>query len=174
MAALEIGFRTLLATVFAVAFISKVRSRAAFAEFARTLGDFGWLAGRRRSAVTGLVVPAAEAALVVLLAVPVTAFAGFAAAIGVLSAFTGAAAREVAAGRLVRCRCFGGGAARIGPTQLARNGVLLGCAVAGLVLALTSGGGATAWLLVLTVGGALLAAAFIVHWDDLATLVHAS
>jgi hypothetical protein len=168
MAALEAGLRTILAAVFAVAFVSKAHSRAAYAEFAGTLADFGWLRGRRRH-VVALAVPAAEAALVVLLAIPATVMAGFAMAFTMLTVFTGVTWREVAAGRPVR-RCFGGGGARIGPAQLARNLVLLGCAVAGGVVAATAGGGATAWMLVLAVGGALLAATFIVHWDELATL----
>jgi hypothetical protein len=173
MAALDIGLRTILAAVFAVAFVSKVRSRAMFTEFAGTLADFGWLRGRRRSAVA-LAVPAAEAVLVVLLAIPVTVMAGFAMAVVMLAVFTGVTGREVAAGRLVRCRCFGGGSARIGSAQLARNLLLLGCAGAGVALAATSTGGASAWMLVLAIGGALLAATFIVHWDELATLARAA
>ncbi len=169
MAALDIGLRTILAAVFAVAFVSKTHSRAAFAEFAATLADFGWLRGRRRH-VVALAVPVAEAALVVLLAIPATVMAGFAMAFAMLMVFTGVTWREGAAGRPVRCRCFGGGSARIGPAQLARNLVLLGCAVAGGVMTATAGGGAPAWMLVLAIGGALLAAAFIVHWDELATL----
>jgi methylamine utilization protein MauE len=173
MAAGEIALRTVLAVVFAVAFVSKVRSRAAFGRFARTLDGFGLLRGRRRTAAA-LVVPAAEAALLVLLGLPGTALAGFAAALTVLAVFTGAVGWELAAGRTVRCRCFGGGAERIGATQIVRNLVLLGCAAAGVVLSVTSRGDASAWALVLAVGGALLAAAFIVRWDDLATLARAS
>lgn len=170
MSATEIGLRTVLAAVFAVAFLSKVRSGTAFAEFATTLGDFGWLRGQRQ-AIVALAVPAAEAALVVLLVIPVTAVAGFTSAVMMLMVFTGVTGREVAAGRVVRCRCFGGGGARIGRAQLTRNLVLLGCAAAGLVLAITSRGGTPGWTLVLAIGGALLAAAFIVHWDELAGLV---
>jgi hypothetical protein len=115
-----------------------------------------------------------EAALLVLLAVPGAALVGFAAAVAVLAVFTGAVGREVAAGRAVSCRCFGAGAQRMGAPQIVRNLVLLGCAAAGAVLAATGRGGASASALVLAVGGALLAAAFIVRWDDLATLVRAS
>lgn len=173
MAAGEIALRTVLAAVFAVAFVSKVRSRAAFDRFARTLDGFGPLRGRRRTAAA-FAVPAVEAALLVLLAVPGTALAGFAAALTVLAVFTGAVGREVAAGRTVSCRCFGGGAERMGASQIVRNLVLLGCAAAGLVLAATSRGDASASALVLAVGGALFAAVFIVRWDDLATLARAS
>ncbi len=173
MAALDIGLRTILAAVFAVAFISKARSRAAFAAFAVTLTDFGWLRGRRRQAAA-LAVPAAEAAVAGLLVIPVTVMAGFTFAVVLLAVFTGVTGREVAAGRLVRCRCFGGGGARIGPAQLGRNLVLLGCAGSGVALTATSGGQASAWMLVLAIGGALLAAAFIVHWDELATLARTS
>lgn len=175
MAAGEIALRTVLAAVFATAFVSKVRSRAAFGEFARTLDDVGMLRGRRRRAAAALAVPTAEAVLVVLLAVPGTALAGFAAASAVLAVFTAVVGREVAAGRTVRCRCFGGGAERIGAAQITRNLVLLGCAALGIVVtALSRGGDASAGTLVLAVGGALVAAVFIVRWDDLATLVRGS
>jgi hypothetical protein len=173
MVAVEIALRTVLAAVFAVAFVSKVRSRAAFGRFARTLDGFGLLRGRRRIAAA-VAVPVVEAALLVLLAVPGAALVGFAAAFAVLAIFTGAVGREVAAGRTVSCRCFGGGAERMGAPQIVRNLVLLGCAAAGAVLAATSRGGASASALVLAVGGALLAAAFIVRWDDVATLARAS
>lgn len=173
MAAGEIALRTVLAAVFAVAFVSKVRSRAAFDGFARTLDGLGLLRGRRRTAAA-IAVPVVEAGLVALLGIPGTALAGFAAALTVLAVFTGAVGRELAAGRTVRCRCFGSGAERIGRTQIVRNLVLLGCAAAGVVLATTDRGSASTWALVLAVGGALLAAVFIVRWDDLATLARAS
>ena len=173
MVAAQIALRTLLAAVFAVAFVSKVRSRSAFGRFARTLDGFARLRGRRRIAAA-VAVPAAEAGLLVLLAVPGAALAGFAAAFAVLAVFTGAVGREVAAGRTVSCRCFGGGAQRMGASQIVRNVVLLGCAAAGVVLAATSRGETSASALVLAVGSALLAAVFIVRWDDLATLARAS
>lgn len=174
MAAGEVALRTVLAAVFAAAFVSKVRSRGAFGRFAGTLDDIGMLRGRRRRAAAAFAVPVAEGALIVLLAVPTTALVGFVAAFAVLAVFTAVVGREVAAGRTVRCRCFGGGAERIGAAQITRNLVLLGCAAAGIVVAATSRGGASASTLVLAVGGALLAAVFIVRWDDLASLARAS
>jgi hypothetical protein len=173
MAALEIGLRTVLAVVFGAAFMSKVRSPAAFTEFARSLGDVGWLRGTRRSAVA-LAIPALEAATVLLLAVTRIAGWGFGAAVVLLTAFTIVTGREVARGRRVRCRCFGAGTARIGPAQIARNIVLLTGAAVGLALESAGHGNADGAGLVYAFGLALLAALALVRWDDLVYLVRAS
>ena len=173
MAAVEVALRTLLVVVFGVAFVSKVRSRAAFGEFAASLDDMGWLRGPWRTAVA-VCVPAAELAVVALLALPWAVGAGFAAGAGLLLAFTVVTGRELARGHRVRCRCFGAGDARIGPAQIARNIVLLGAAVAGLAIEPVSHGGAGGAGLALGFGLALLTALALVRWDDLAYLVRAS
>ena len=170
MAALEIALRVLLGAVFGVAFGSKARSRAAFLDFAASLGDIGWLRGRSRS-VAALAIPALEVGTVALLAVPATAAWGFAAAAALLTAFTAVTGRELARGRRVRCRCFGAGTAQIGRPQIARNIVLLAGSVAGLLAGPASHGGVSAPGLVYAVGLALLAATALVRWDDLVYVV---
>jgi hypothetical protein len=169
MAALEIGLRTVLAVVFGIAFASKVRSPAAFIQFSRSLGDIGWLRGRRRSAAAAAI-PALEAGTVLLLAITKTAAWGFAAAAILLAGFTTVTALEVARGHRVRCRCFGAGTAQIGPAQIVRNIVLLVASAAGLAVQPVSHGGAGAAALVYAFGLALLTALVLVRWDDLVYL----
>jgi hypothetical protein len=173
MAVAEIALRIVLAVVFAAAFVSKLRSRAAYAEFADSLGDIGWLRGRWRTAAAAAV-PAAEAAVVVLLALPWTVLAGLAAALLLLAVFTAVTGREAARGHRVRCRCFGAGTARIGPAQIIRNLLLAAGAAAGLAIEPGSHGTAGAAGLVVGIGVALLAALALVRWDDLAYLARTS
>jgi hypothetical protein len=172
MAVAEIALRIMLAVVFAVAFGSKLRSRAAYAEFADSLGDIGWLRGGRRAVAAA--VPAAEAAVVVLLALPWTVLAGFTATLVLLAAFTVVTGREAARGHRVLCRCFGAGTARIGPTQILRNVLLAAGAAAGLAIEPGSHGAAGAAGLVVAIGVALLAALALIRWDDLAYLARTS
>jgi Methylamine utilisation protein MauE len=173
MAVAEIALRIVLAVVFAVAFGSKLRSRAAYAEFADSLGDIGWLRGPVR-AVVAAVVPAAEAAVVVLLALPWTVLTGLVTALVLLAVFTAVTGREAARGHRVRCRCFGAGPARIGPAQILRNVLLAAGAAAGLAIEPGSHGTAGAAGLVVAIGIALLAALALIRWDDLAYLVRTS
>lgn len=173
MAVVEIALRTILAVVFAIAFSSKVRSRSAFEEFAGSLGDIGWLSPLWRTAAARLI-PFLEAAVVILLAIPATVAFGFAIGTLLLAVFTVVTGAEVANGRRVRCRCFGAGAAPIGPAQIARNIVLLAESLAGLVIEPVSHGHAAGSALVLAIGLAVLAAVALVRWDDLAYLVRTS
>jgi hypothetical protein len=173
MAVVEIALRTILAVVFAIAFISKVRSASAFGEFSSSLGDIGWLPRRGRAGAARLI-PLLEAAVVVLLTIPGTVAFGFGLGVLLLVGFTIVTGAEVAKGHQVRCRCFGASAAPIGPAQIARNIVLLAESLAGLVIEPISHGHATAAALVLAFGLAVLAAVALVRWDDLAFLVRTS
>ena len=95
-------------------------------------------------------------------------------ALTLLAVFTVVTGREAARGHRVRCRCFGAGAARIGPAQLVRNVLLVAAALAGLVIEPGSHGAAGAAGLVVAVGIALLAALALIRWDDLAYLARTS
>ena len=172
MAAVEVALRTLLAVVFGVAFISKVRSRAAYAEFTASLGDIRWLGGGRRQAASA-VIPVLEAAVTLMLVVPAVVPLGFGVGVALLAGFTAVTAREVSKGHAIRCRCFGAGGGQIGPAQIARNVVLLALSIGGLALALApvGHGGVGAAGLVIAIGLALVAGLAIVRWDDLASLV---
>lgn len=170
MAALEIALRTVLAVVFGIAFISKVRSRSAFHEFVSSLDDIGWLNRRWRPAAAALI-PELEAAVVMLLVVPAAVAFGFGTAAALLVVFIAVTAAELAKGRRVRCRCFGAGTAPIGPAQIARNIVLLTVSVTGLALESVGHSRANGTGFVLAVGLGVLAALAFVRWDDLAYLL---
>src|SRR5205814_1334548 len=101
MAMVEIALRTILALVFAIAFISKVRSASAFGEFAGSLNDIGWLPRPGRATATRLI-PLSEAAVVVLLLVPATVALGFGLGGLLLAGFTVVTGAEVANGRQVQ------------------------------------------------------------------------
>jgi hypothetical protein len=170
MAVVEIALRTVLALVFAVAFISKVRSVSAFGEFASSLNGIGWLPRPGRAAAARLI-PLSEAAVVGLLVVPATVALGFGLSGLLLAVFTVVTGAEVANGRQVQCRCFGAGSAPIGPAQIARNVVLLAVSLAGLAIEPISHGHATGAALILAFGLAVLVAVALVRWDDLVFLV---
>jgi hypothetical protein len=120
-----------IAAVFVVACATKVYGRSAFRSF--------------RDAVAGhlpvtdaLLTPAAvaivvlEAAVAVLVLVPGTVTAGLLAAGGLLAGFTLARAHALRHGVRTSCRCFGSASAG-DRGALARNGLLIGCVVTGLV-----------------------------------------
>lgn len=170
MIAVEIALRTVLAVVFGVAFLSKVVPRRSFQEFSSSLAGIGWLHGQVRTAVAALI-PALEAATVVLLIAPVSLLWGFAASGILLAAFTLVAGRELARGNQVLCRCFGASASQIGSAQIARNLLLLACSVIGMLLAFAHDGQASPEAMVLAIGLAMPAGLALVRWDDLAELV---
>lgn len=131
--------KSVLVATFALAAISKLGDWRAFRE---GLADFGvpqWL----RKPV-GYLLPAAEAAVALLL-VPVASawFAGLAAAF-LLTAFTLMIGLNLARGRRPTCNCFGQASARpIAVSTFVRNAVLTACAVAFVALERSSANGAT-------------------------------
>lgn len=135
MAYLILGCRLVVAGIFLVSLISKIRNRAQYREFvvatAALTGTRAPVTGR----LAGLTV-AAEGAVVLLTALPVTATAGLLLAVAVLGAFTYALVRVVRRNRVVTCRCFGSSAAPVGWPQVLRNVVLILVAVTGLVAGL--------------------------------------
>ncbi|MGM1060250.1 MauE/DoxX family redox-associated membrane protein [Saccharothrix sp. Mg75] len=143
--------RALLFGVFLVALVGKVRGPGAFS------GSVAGLLGtsRRASGVVAAAVVAGEGAVLVLLAVPSTVPAGFAAAAALLVVFGVGIARAVRGGRRVPCRCFGASATPPGRAHVVRNLVL---ACAGLLVPVASTpppadlGGVLVALLVAAVG----------------------
>ncbi|MCZ7418850.1 hypothetical protein O7605_04870 [Verrucosispora sp. WMMA2121] len=123
-----------LAMIFAVSFISKVRSPAAFGSFVTGLSEMRLVAASVARPLAVAVV-ALEAAVPLLLAVPGWRPAGLALAGGLLTAFTAAIAlvlrRQVAAS----CPCFGSSTRPVGRRQLLRNVLLVTVVVSGFVTA---------------------------------------
>lgn len=122
--------RGALALVLAGAAAHKLRDLHAFRV---ALGDYQLVPW----ALTGLVAPAlvaAEIATAALLVSPLARPAGFAAAAGLLSLYSAAIAVNLVRGRRdLDCGCFGPALrVRLGGGLLARNGVLIAAALAGL------------------------------------------
>lgn len=125
-----------LVVVFAVAAAGKVRSRATFAAFSRSLADTGLVpAGWVR--LCGAVVVTSEVLIVLLLlASPLggwTRLAGLVLAACLLAVFTVGLARALAGRRQAACRCFGTAESPLGVRHVVRNIVLWTIACCGMV-----------------------------------------
>ncbi|MEV0625204.1 MauE/DoxX family redox-associated membrane protein [Nonomuraea wenchangensis] len=169
---LALTARCALGLVFLVAVIGKVRGRAAYEAFRRSVPELVPLPRGAASAVLPALVVAAECAVVVLLAVERTAAAGLALAAAVLLAFTAGIGRALRAGVRASCRCFGMTPSPLGRLHLVRNLALAALAVAGAaaVLAGAPGQPHPAGVALAVAGGALLALP-AVFADDLAALL---
>lgn len=125
--------RVLLGLVFLCSLVGKVRGATAYREF-RTAMVALLPATRRYARVCAPLVVSAEAAAVLLLAIPATVTAGFGLTLVLLGAFTMALVGVLRRGAEVTCHCFGGGA-RVAPRHVVRNAALLAVALAGVVIA---------------------------------------
>lgn len=161
---LSVGCASLLALVFAVSAISKIRDFGGFV--ASVPGLVPRLAGGMARPV-GLLVVALEAIMPVLLAVPAAAPYGFGLAFLMLAAFTVAIAAAVRRGRRAPCRCFGVSAAPLGNRHLGRNAVLLTATALGAVPA---GSPEAAAGVAVAVAAGAVGAILIVSFDPLADL----
>lgn len=173
----QLEARLVLAMVFVLSAAAKVRSpRAygAFREAAVALG--GPLASRVIAFGPSLplltAVPAAEAALAVLLIAPATAATALVGALALLLVFSFVLARAVRRGAQVACHCFGGSRAPVRRAQLLRDGLLVAMACLGLAGTYADGTvrhPAPALLVALVAAAAL--SWVVVLWDDLTELL---
>ncbi|WP_433269315.1 MauE/DoxX family redox-associated membrane protein [Micromonospora vinacea] len=168
MRALELTARLLLALVFLAAVVGKLRTRAGYAAFVASVGQFGvpahWTAPAARVAV------AAEAAVVVLLAVSRTVPAGLVLAVGLLGVLTAAMVLALRRGARPACRCFGAADAPIGARHVGRNLALLTVALLGLLGRAAAGPPLSASAALVAVGVAVPLAAVVIRLDDLVAL----
>ncbi|TDC28312.1 methylamine utilization protein MauE, partial [Micromonospora sp. 15K316] len=168
MRAVELAARLLLALVFLAAVVGKLRTRAGFAGFVGSVNQFGvpkrWAYPVARLAV------ATEAAVVVLLAVRVTAPAGLLLAAGLLGVLTGAIVGALRRGARPACRCFGAADAPIGRRHVVRNLALTVAALLGLLGWATAGPVLPPSAALLAAGVAVPLAAVVVRLDDLVAL----
>ncbi|MEV4378059.1 MauE/DoxX family redox-associated membrane protein [Streptosporangium sp. NPDC049644] len=173
---LSIGCACLTVAVFALSALSKVRSRKAFGEFlaaTRTLLATSVRASQvsgTAARTAGMMVVAAEVAITVLVALPSTARAGFGVAALLLLCFSVAIVATLRRGVRTECRCFGPSSAPLSRRHLVRNGVLLAVALGGLITAEGRGERVHPAGVAIAVGAALVAAALVVRFDDLADL----
>ncbi|ETK34756.1 MauE/DoxX family redox-associated membrane protein [Microbispora sp. ATCC PTA-5024] len=166
--------RLVLTGVFLISVLTKLRTREAFGEFTTAVRRLGGLP-------TGLGTPAAvavvavEAGTVVMLAAPGLdgdGRPGLLLAGGLLLGFAVVLATALRRGTTGPCRCLGGSDEPIGRRHVARNVVLVACAVAGA--AATSATAATpvaAPAAALCLLGASVAVGAVVLLDDLLHLL---
>ncbi|GAA3113374.1 MauE/DoxX family redox-associated membrane protein [Nonomuraea salmonea] len=165
--------RCTLGIVFLVAVAGKVRGRAAFEAFRRSVPALVPLPRGRVPAALPAALPATvvalEAATVLLLTTEFTAPAGLALAGAVLLAFSLGIRHALRAGSRASCNCFGASSAPLGRRHLVRNLALIAVACTGLA---TSYAGPQPQLAgaVLAIAAGGLIALFAVFTDDLADL----
>ena len=158
--------RGLIGLVFAVAAVTKIRSPSAYREFASWLAALPVPLARNRALPAVFI--AAEAAIVALVAVPVTATAGLLLAAGCLVVMTSGTGVIVKRGARVSCQCFGPSSSPLGARHIVRDGILLVIALAGALGA--SRGTASPGGIALSLVAALIGATFVVFSDDLIAL----
>jgi hypothetical protein len=152
--------RVLLAGVFLVAGVVKLRDRASFADTLRGFGARGSIV-----AAVAVLLPVLELTVAGALLVSVTSWAGALGALALLLLFSVAVGVALARGRTADCGCFGKD--RTGPLSvvaLLRNGVLAG--LAGAIVVGGAGGQDAAFgrLPSLTSLAAVGFAAFVAVW----------
>ncbi|MEV0591752.1 MauE/DoxX family redox-associated membrane protein [Nonomuraea cavernae] len=168
---LTFGCRWLVALVFAVSVVSKLKGdRREFVESTRKLLGALLPSGSAPTAAARLVAPlvvAAEAAVVLLLAP--APFVALTLAGVLVTAFGLAIALALRRGVATACRCFGGSAPLSG-WHLVRNALLLGAVAAGLTFDPGPLGAAETAGLAVTAVAALAAAAIVVRLEELGEL----
>ncbi|WP_411084267.1 MauE/DoxX family redox-associated membrane protein [Streptomyces sp. cmx-18-6] len=164
--------RILLAGVFLAAFAGKIRSAAAYREFAGSVVRLG-LFSRRVSRVCAAVVVGVEFLVLALLVPAGTVPAGFLAAVLLLCAFAAGIVLALRAGGSAPCRCFGASSAPLGRVHVVRNLILAVAGAGGLASAALGAGAAwPAHAGGVAVAGvaAVLGVFLVVRLDDLMSL----
>jgi hypothetical protein len=166
MAYAALTCRGLVGLVFAVSAFTKIRNVTTYREFA------SWLASLPVPLASNRALPpilaGAEAAIVVLVAVPAAAVAGLVLAALTLAFLTAGTAVAVSRGARVSCQCFGPARTPLAARHVLRNGFLLAVAVTG---ALGTGlAAARPAVIALSLLAAMAAATFVVFLDDLVAL----
>jgi hypothetical protein len=165
---LALACRCAIGVVFAVSVSGKLRSRSAFGAFVSWLAALPVPLVRGRPRATAVVLAAAEALIVVLVALPWTVRPGLVLAAVVLGVFTAGTWLAVARGADAPCQCFGVSASPLGRRHVVRDALLCAAAVAGA--AAVGSGGVRPAAVAMSLGAGLVVAGFIVFLDDLAVL----
>ncbi len=169
MTYVEFGCRCALLLVFAVSSVGKVRGRAAFAVF-RSATVALVPAAEGSATLLAAAVACAEIAVVVTLAVPVTATLGLLGAAVLLAAFTVAIAAALRRGDTAPCRCFGVSSTPLGARHLVRNAVLCALACAALALPRQELGTAEPAVLAMAAVAGVVVAGLVASFDAVADL----
>ena len=164
--AVGVGCCWLVAVVFAISAVGKLRTSAVRAAFRRSVADMDVLPARAVGAVA-TVVPMTEAVTVALIVMPSTAVLGCVLALALLGAFTTGIAIVLRRGTRAGCLCFGATERPYGPRHLVRNGLLAAATLAG---ALTTGYPTDLPGALIAIVAGVLAALVLVAFDDLLDL----
>lgn len=130
MPSVQVICRLLVAGVFLVSLVSKLRGRDAAAAFTASVSALR-IVPDRWGTLTAAAIVLSEAAVVGLLALPGTLGIGFVLAAAVLTVLTCGIALELQRGSAPPCRCFGPSSTPLGPVHIGRNLALLAAVVAG-------------------------------------------
>ncbi|GAA3769285.1 hypothetical protein GCM10022225_65060 [Plantactinospora mayteni] len=163
--------RGAVVVVFALSAVSKLRSRAAYARFRRSTRLLTGLPEAPASALARLVIAGEVTVAVTASAGPLSS-AGLGVAGVLLCGFTWALARSPESGQALECGCFGSSVSATRRTAIARNVLLLGLVIGGLVSThAATGAGSMRWdtMLVCAVGAVALAA-FITRLHEITSL----
>jgi hypothetical protein len=166
---LVLACRAVLIVVFSVSLASKVRSRAAFAEFTASLSVMRVLprVRTRWTAVAGIF--AETVALFLLLAAPFSVPLAFAFALVLLIGFSAAITIVLARGERAPCRCFGASTRPLGWSHVARNLFLGALCVVGVVTPAPTAQWHPGGVMLAMFAGAIVAL-LVLRMDDLITL----
>jgi hypothetical protein len=168
MVYLALACRCAVGVVFLVSVAGKLRSRPGFRAFVSWLAALPVPLVRGRPRAVAGVMAAAEALIVVLVALPWTARAGLVLAAAVLAVFAAGTWLAMARGSHAPCQCFGVSASPLGRRHVVRDALLAVMAVVGAAAA--SSGGARPGGVGVALGAGLVVAVFVVFLDDLAVL----
>jgi hypothetical protein len=167
---LLIGERCLLATVFGIAFFSKVRDISKFQQVRTSIQKLTMLSTPTAMLVTLLLV-ICEGTTATLLALPLAPRVGFALATGLLVLLTAVVIRAVRGGVLVECRCFGRSGSLMGNAMIVRNLLLMAFAVPGIILSPTTPTTDLVYLALALIVGCILAVFFTRYYDRLIRVI---
>jgi methylamine utilization protein MauE len=164
--AIGAGCCWLVAVVFGISAVGKLRTAGVRAAFRRSVADMAVLPARAVAPVA-VAVPIVEAAAAVLLVTPPTVALGAALALALLAAFSTGIALVLRRGTRAGCRCFGTTERPYRRSHLVRNALLAAATLAGAVL---SGHPTGPPVAPIAIAGAVVAALVLVTFDDLIDL----
>ncbi|GAB3437401.1 DoxX family protein [Flindersiella endophytica] len=167
-----LGCRCMIGLVFLASVVSKLRGRESYARFVAATARLGpgWIVARVPAGVLAGGVIAAEAAVLVLLVLPGTAWVGFVLAGLLALVFAVAVLAALRRGDRAPCHCFGASTRPVGGVHLVRNVVLGASAGLGLTVGAAAAGPLEPAGVVAAVVAGAVAAALVVTADDVAEL----
>lgn len=157
--------RILIALVFALSLVGKIRNVGAFQE---SIADFELLPAQASRAAAWIFLVGEALVVVLLLIGGVALAAGFGLAILLLAVFSTALLLILRRKRQVVCNCFGRADQQITAYDVVRNGLLIAGCLAGLFALQSAGGGVSAAELIVVGLMAAAGSALVTNLADIA------